>query len=96
MLHADVVTQVAASDALMRVLDHCHSAGSLRRFVVDEAHCVSAWGTIAAQFMICFESASHAPVRSAWQRRAWQRLLCAIAGHDFRPDFRGLRVFKQR
>lgn len=36
--------KVAKSDSLMRLFDQLHSRELLSRVVVDEAHCVSAWG----------------------------------------------------
>ena len=52
--------KVANSGQLMSLFDDMHKRSMLSRFVIDEAHCVSAWG------------------------------------HDFRKDYKELRVFKMR
>lgn len=52
--------KISASAVLQNIFDSMHKRGNLARIVIDEAHCVSAWG------------------------------------HDFRPDYKKLGVFKKR
>ena len=51
--------KVARSDKLLRALAALHGRGLLRRFVIDEAHCISAWRAPHPRVCNGFELRTH-------------------------------------
>lgn len=66
------------------------------RVAVDEAHCVSQWGKLHNMTSLTEIVSTGACWHAGPYSLELIRHCACLPGHDFRPDYKGLSVFKRR